>query len=383
MRFVSPFLKHVVYPSLAGAGYFRSVNRSGLAVITYHGVLPPNYQPIDQGFDGSLISAKAFRQQLRLLKRKYTVITPEEMWSWCRNESDLPPGAALITCDDGFLNNVTEMLPILQDEGLRCLFFVTGSSLGSERTMLWYEEFLLLLLRAPAGDFRISSAGIEISGVLGPREHRRTLWWNAVRRLSQVDADSRASFLHAAHSHFGMERSLDFYLANYAEAQRHFCLMTRAEVQQLAAAGMTIGAHTLTHPIMAELPPELAWTEVVESRARLESAIGKKVWAFAYPFGNESSVSARVVAMVKQANFDAAFLNTGGGLGTELPLHAIPRVHVNDGMTLSEFEAHASGFYGSLQRRAGRSPQVGLRAMDAYPPDTLHVQDPVSKAKTA
>jgi peptidoglycan/xylan/chitin deacetylase (PgdA/CDA1 family) len=383
MRFVSPLLKRVIYPSLAGAGYFRAVNRPGLAVITYHGVLPPNYKPIDHGFDGSLITAHAFRQQLRLLKAKYTVITPEQMRSWCRNESDLPRRAALITCDDGFHNNLTEMLPILQDEGLRCLFFVTGGSAGNERSMLWYEEFLLLLLRAPAGDFRISSAGIEISGFLGPREERRALWWSAVERLSQVDAESRAGFLRAAHSYFGMEKSLDYYLANYAEARRHFCLLTRAEVQQLAVAGMTIGAHTLTHPILAELPPELAWTEIVESRARLESVIGNKVWAFAYPFGDQSSVSPRVMAMVKQANFDAAFLNTGGGLGTELPLHAIPRVHVNAGMTLAEFEAHVSGFYESLQRRAGRSPQVGIWALDADSPDALRAQEPVSKPKTA
>jgi hypothetical protein len=50
-------------------------------------------------------------------------------------------------------------------------------------------------------------------------------------------------------------------------------------------------------------------------------------------------------------------MNVGGGLGTELPPHAIPRVHVNAGMTLSEFEAHVSGFYETLQRRVRGGPQ--------------------------
>ena len=113
----------MVYPCLAGAGYFRSVARPGLAVITYHGVLPPGYKPIDPGFDGSLITAETFRQQLRLLKKKYTVISPEEMRAWCQGGVELPPRAALLTCDDGFLNNLTEMVPVLRDEGLRCLFF--------------------------------------------------------------------------------------------------------------------------------------------------------------------------------------------------------------------------------------------------------------------
>src|ERR1700722_2067292 len=128
---------------------------------------------------------------------------------------------------------------------------------------------------------------------------------------------------------------------------------------------MTIGAHTLTHPVLSQLPPELAWSEIAESRARLESALGREVWAFAYPFGDAGSVTPRVVAMTKQAGFDAAFMNMGGGLGSSLPLHAIPRVHVNAGMSLSEFEAHVSGFYETLQRRVRGSPQTGVPGLEA------------------
>ena len=360
---VSPILKRVVYPTLAGMRYFRGAAQKGLAVITYHGVLPPGYRPMDPGFDGSLITAETFREQLHLLKKRYTIISPEEMLAWCRG-FDLPPRAALLTCDDGFLNNLTEMLPILQDEGLRCLFFVTGASTGDKRTMLWYEELLLVFMRARAGNYKICDNGLEIGGVLGEREQRRAQWWSAVKRLSQTGAETRESFLRAAHSYFELQDTLEFYLETYPEARRHFCLLTRPELQQLAAAGMTIGAHTLTHPILANLPPELAWSEIAESRARLEAAIGKNVWAFAYPFGDAGSVNSRVVAMTKQAGFDAAFLNIGGGLGSELPRHAIPRVHVNAGMGLAEFEAHLSGFYERLQRGFRRAPEAKQPVLD-------------------
>lgn len=355
----------MVYPVLAGTRCFRRTTRPGVAVVTYHGVLPPRHRPIDPGFDGSLITAATFRRQLRLLKANYNVISPEDMLAWCRNGRELPPRAALLTCDDGFLSNLTEMLPVLQDEGLRCLFFVTGASAGEERTMLWYEELLLLFLRARAGSFKIAGDGLEIEGVLGEREQRRSLWWSSVKRLSQLDAQSRECFLHAAHSYFGLEKSLEFFLASYSEAQRHFCLLTRKELQQLAAAGMTIGAHTLSHPVLSQMPPQLAWTEIAESRARLETALGKSIWAFAYPFGDAGSVNSRVVAMAKQVGFDAAFMNMGGGLGSELPLHAIPRVHVNAGMSLSEFEAHVSGFYETLQRRMRRTPQTTVPVLEA------------------
>jgi peptidoglycan/xylan/chitin deacetylase (PgdA/CDA1 family) len=250
------------------------------------------------------------------------------------------------------------MASIVQEEGLKCLFFVTGGSTLEHRTMLWYQDLHLLFLRAPAGSFSLASDGIEISGVLAEREQRQALWWSAVKRLSQVDAERRERFLRTAYAYFGIEESLPFYLRTYAGAQRHFCLLTRSELLQVAAAGMTIGAHTLTHPLLAQLPPELAWTEIAESRARLESALGTQVWALAYPFGDVGSVTPEVVAMAKRAEFEAAFMNTGGGLGSRLSLHAIPRVHVNAGMSLAEFEAHVCGFYESLQRGLGRTPSL-------------------------
>jgi peptidoglycan/xylan/chitin deacetylase (PgdA/CDA1 family) len=358
MRLVTPILKKLVYPSLAATGYLRHRGSKGLAVVTYHGVLPSGYEAIDPGFDGGLITADVFRSQLHLLKRNYNVISPEHMRGWCRGEQELPPRAVLVTCDDGGLNNLTEMVPILHEEGLRCLFFITGASLSEQRTMLWYEELLLLFLRAPDGNFNIRCAGIEIGGVLGEREQRRAVWWSAVKQLSQVDHAMRQCFLAEGYAYFELEPSLDYFLENYAEAQRHFCLLTRTELQQLDAAGMTIGAHTLTHPLLSQLPPEQAWIEITESRTGLESALGKPVWAFAYPFGDDGSVTPRVISMTREAGFEAAFLNIGGGLGSQLPLRTLPRVHVNAGMTLSEFEAHICGFYEMLQQCLRRAPRA-------------------------
>lgn len=363
MSLVTPLLKRAVYPVLSTTGYFGATSRPGLAVITYHGVLPRGYRPIDSGFDGSLITRETFRQQLQLLKKKYNLITPDQMWAWSQNRFDLPPRAALLTCDDGFRNNLTEMLPILQEEELKCIFFVTGASLSDERTMLWHEDLLLLFLRAGTGEFSLNFEGIKIAGVLGAREQRRSLWWNAVRQLSQIDGVRRDRFLRAAYSYFGIEESLKFYRETYPETERHFCLMTREELRELAAAGMTIGAHTLSHSILAQMPSHLAWSEIADCKTRLETALGREVWALAYPYGDAGSVTPEIVAMAKQAGFAAAFMNLGGGLGVELARHALPRVHVNADMGMAEFEAHASGFYEALRHRLHRSPQPNLPSL--------------------
>ncbi len=353
MRFVSPLLKRVVYPSLSSTGVFRRTGARGLAIVTYHGVIPRGYEPFDAALDGNLISVEMLRRQLRLLKCNYNLLSPEDVLAWREDRRELPCRAVLVTCDDGLLNHLTDMLPVLQQEDVRCLFFVTADSAGKGRTRLWYEELFLLFLQARDGTFETSCDGIVLAGELGGREQRRALWWDSTKRLSRTDADTRARFLCALRAEFGLETGKTSDESNPTRSR--FALLNAEELNQLASAGMTIGAHTLSHPVLSQAPPDLARAEIVESRERLELALHSRVWAFAYPFGDAQSVTPQVLAMPQEAGYAAAFLNFGGGLGADLPPYALPRIHVTADMGLAEFEAHVSGFYSLLKRGAGRT----------------------------
>jgi peptidoglycan/xylan/chitin deacetylase (PgdA/CDA1 family) len=357
VKLVSPFLKSVVYPSLSATGFFRRNSTRGLAIVTYHGVLPQGYEAVDSALDGNLVSADTLHRQLRMLKMDYNVISPDDMLAWLRGRFELPPRAVLLTCDDGLLNNLTDMLQVLQQEKLRCLFFVTGASTDETRSTLWYEELFLLFLSAPTGKFEISGEGIAIRGDLAAPEARRAIWWSSVMRLSQIDAKARDSFLGAARRELGSDPMKSVREGNTV-ACRRFGLLTLPELRALLAAGMTIGAHTLTHPMLSQLRPEIAGAEIVESRTKLEAALQTQIWAFAYPFGDAASVTPQIVSFAREAGYEAAFLNYGGGLGVDLPLFALPRVHVTSQTSLAELEAHVSGFYAGLQRRAGRASPV-------------------------
>lgn len=350
MRIVSPLLKNLVYPTLAVSGSFRRNSATGLAVVTYHGVMPQGHESVDSVLDGNLIDAEVLRSQLRLLKRHYNLITPQEFVDSIEKGSTLPAKAVLVTCDDGLLNCLTDMLPVLQQEGVSCLFFVTGASAEESRTVLWYEELFLMFLKARSGPFEISSGGVAIQGKLADRAQRRATWRDSVKQLSRIDSTARDSVLAALQKCFG----LDLNLLTDPAATRRYGLLTCKEVRQLVSAGMTIGAHTVTHPMLSQAPPELAYKEIAESGARLESALQERIWAFAYPFGDSQSVTPEVQAMPQRAGYKAAFLNFGGGFGSALPLYAVPRIHITAGMNMSEFEAHVSGFYARLQRYAGR-----------------------------
>ena len=366
MRFVSPALKHLVFPVLSRSGYLRYTAGAGPAVVTYHGVFPAGYEVRNPALDGNLVRADSLRRQLQLLKKRYHVITPEDFlhWSeeqWSEEKLSLPPRSILLTCDDALRNTLTEMAPILQEFDLSCLFFATGASADETPSMLWYEELYLMLLGVSALALSIPEAKINISiGPIAPSE-KHSCWWNLVERLSQFDRELRRGFLDQIREQLKLAENWREQFFQDPTLAARFLTLDRAGLRQLAAAGMSIGAHSLSHPILARASEELAWREISESRNVLEKALGQTVWAFGYPFGDAATVTRRDLRLAEQAGFCCAFMNVGGGLGAKInrskisgakiSRFALPRVHVTADMSLFEFEAHISGFYRSLRKR--------------------------------
>ena len=103
---------------------------------------------------------------------------------------------------------------------------------------------------------------------------------------------------------------------------------------EIAAAGFTIGSHTLTHRPLAELAASECEFELHESKRRLEDALQRDVRDLAYPYGSTN-------AMVRQAAAECGYrtaCSTIEGLSsaTDDPL-MLRRVHVRGGDSLADF----------------------------------------------
>ena len=235
--------------------------------------------------------------------------------------------------------------------------------------MLWYEELFLLLtddLRAARTSEQYHSPG-RFRGFGRRANHPRRTGITRRQEAFDLVGCGEATFASGCGCSKWFLTEISGQLVSTSwrgfDAQdpvscRRYTFMTRQELLQLAAAGMTIGAHTSSHPILSQLPIELARVEVVESKAWLECALQRKVWAFAFPFGDAQSVTPQVLEFPSAAGYAAAFLNYGGGLGVELPAHALPRIHVTAKMNLAEMEAHVSGFYMQLNNTANISSEA-------------------------
>jgi hypothetical protein len=184
---------------------------------------------------------------------------------------------------------------------------------------------------------------------LQERGQRRRVWGDLLKRLSALDQPERLRFIDDARVKFGLGKDWDEKFRSGEAQRRRFSLLNLNELRQLVDEGMSVGSHTLSHPILSQQEPDLAWREISESKDKLEKALGTRVWALAYPFGDPVSVTNREWQMAEQAGFACAFMNVGGGFGARLPRFALPRVHVTSEMGLAEFEAHVSGFHRTLR----------------------------------
>jgi peptidoglycan/xylan/chitin deacetylase (PgdA/CDA1 family) len=101
-------------------------------------------------------------------------------------------------------------------------------------------------------------------------------------------------------------------------------MLTWEQVREFAALpGLTVGAHTITHPALPTRSRQDARTEIAGGADRIRAQTGVEVEQFAYPFGAWTPSVARLVA---DLGFRGAYTTAGNAISWSSSLHALPRL---------------------------------------------------------
>jgi peptidoglycan/xylan/chitin deacetylase (PgdA/CDA1 family) len=107
--------------------------------------------------------------------------------------------------------------------------------------------------------------------------------------------------------------------------------MTWDMVRELQSAGMQIGGHTVTHPILAQVPVERQEQEIAGCRTRLWEELNLEMEWFAYPVGARGTFTDDTRRILREQGVRLAFSFHGGfGRFARWDPFDIPRVHVGD-----------------------------------------------------
>ena len=127
------------------------------------------------------------------------------------------------------------------------------------------------------------------------------------------------------------------WLADLGEAQRP--MLTWAQVAELAAAGIEIGAHGHEHLQLDTVSGARAWRDITASRDALESAVGP-VASFAYPHGYHTAGLKR---MVERAGFSSASAVKDAMSAPDDDRFALARIVVRGGTGVEAFDRMIRG----------------------------------------
>lgn len=278
-------------------------NTRGLLILTYHRVLAAD-DPLRPGE----MTQRAFDRHAAVLRRWFNVLPL--VTGWRRTlDGTLPPRAVAITFDDGYADNAELALPILTRHGLTATFFVATGFLDGGR--MWNDTIIETLRRARAPlDLRDLDGGLLDNDSMADKARAVPAVIRAWKHLPPQERQRRVAAL--------VER---------ARLEPPNDLMMRSEqVRQLAQAGMELGAHTVTHPILRSISDAEAADEMARSRATLAAISAAPVRTFAYPNGRlGDDYDARHADIARRTGFDLAVSTNAGTARRESDAFQLPR----------------------------------------------------------
>lgn len=287
-------------------------------VLRYHAVAPDETPLPPYAGPDITIPRGLFAAQMRFLRRAYTPVALAAIVEAVARGEAPPAGTVAITLDDGYADNYHQAFPVLQALGLPATVYVVTETLDGGPA-LWMSE-----LRAAVMASHVSSLRVEIGGGyefgLGDDDERQQSIKDLTNVLVPVDAALRRRIL----------ATIRHELAVNGNADLSQTMLTMAQIREMHAAGITIGAHTQTHSNMTIVSADQARTEIAGSRDRLETVIDAPVVDFAYPNtgGRYPHCNESVAEIIRHLGFRSAVTSRPGVIAATTNPFLLPRIGV-------------------------------------------------------
>lgn len=275
---------------------------SGLPfIVAYHRVVEDFARAVEDSIPATLISRAMLERQIGWMGRRFDFVSLDEIESRLERRARWRRPAAAITFDDGYADVYEQAFPLLKARGIPAAVFVVSDLIGTTTPPL-FDRIHLLLGRAwtrwPSpmrglapivADFGLNLLQADGEDAAPPRPLRvmRIL-------LETLPQSSLERLAYALRAEVGWDESV---------VARHRPL-TWEMLREMRSAGITIGSHSRTHPLLTLEDREKVREETAGSRRDLEARLGASVRHFAYPNG---WFDGRTLQAVEAAGYRCAY----------------------------------------------------------------------------
>jgi peptidoglycan/xylan/chitin deacetylase (PgdA/CDA1 family) len=248
-----------------------------LRVLTYHRVDEP----------------APFAAQMVHLAERYRVVSVARVLATMDGGPPLPARAVLLTFDDAYRSFAEVAWPILVRHSLPAALFVPTAYPGGREKRFWWDRLEQAFARTQRRSALATPVGLLALATAEERTKAHALVKRHVKDLPHAET---------------LAVTDEICQALGLPAERHEVL-DWDELRALARAGVTLGAHTRTHPRLDRVERSVARAEILGSLVDLEREVPGLPRVFAYPDGRFDD---ELVALLRAAGVELAFTTRRG-----------------------------------------------------------------------
>ena len=299
-----------------GRLHLQRVRRGRYLILAYHRI----------GTNGAPLYSKlpqsAFAAQMRFLRQRYRILSVKEMVEELQDPA-AQGRAVVITFDDGYAGTYTEAFPVLRDYQIPATIYLTAGAIETGE-LSWYDKIFLQFQRASTNltleldaprsftlntdAARLQAAEVVVTYLRTIPDDERQQWCARFDKLIPLPVDDLRG-----------------------------AMLTWDDIRMMRSAGITFGAHTMTHPVVSRLLPGRMRDEIAGSKNLIEERLNEGVHEFAFPFGKSRDCGTAAPELLKELGFVNAVttmvgINRPGG-----NLYRLRRVVVGNDTSIASF----------------------------------------------
>ncbi len=308
---------------------FKQVVRKLLSVTGLHniiwcfipkGIYVFNYHRIGDkdkcAFDREVFSctAKAFEEQCIFIKKHFHIISLDDLSIIRKQGLEHDKKYALITFDDGYIDNYVDAFPILKKYNIPATFYVPTDFIGSD-IIPWWDEMAYILRKSQGKTYTLPNQLLEYSLNINAIESILSRIIYDAKRLKGITVidvleDIRLSFPDAL---------LEF------DKEKHTLFMNWQQLDEMMLNNMNIGSHTLSHQLLSQLTEAEQEHELVESKVTIEKNLSTTIHSVVYPVGRKHCYTAQTCRLAMLAGYEFGFNNEPGRITKKSNSHDLNR----------------------------------------------------------
>lgn len=312
-------LKNIKYA--VGKYIANVVLPKGLYCFNYHRIGEANQTE----YDPNVFSCDEanFSDHMQYIKKHFTVVSLDELPE-ILNGKIRDKRYALITFDDGYIDNYSKAFPILLKNNISATFFL-ATNFMNDAEIPWWDQIAYLVRHSQVDEIKLDNwpDSVALSKVDIATNIRKVL--DRVKLNNGSTIEDILSELEAKLKNENAETIRDEPL-----------FMTWDMVREMKSAGMDFGSQTCSHRIMSHLSTDKQDYEARVSKEVIDKELNTSITAFAYPVGGKYSFTTDTINIIKKHYKTSFSFISGINTSDNLNEFCIERISVDSNCSATQ-----------------------------------------------